>query len=138
MLTADQHLTGACLCGRLRYRLAPPLTRVNNCHCDQCKRHTGAAFATWVTLPTEQVAWEGEPVSYFQTSDFAERGFCAGCGSALVWCRLEREAMAISAGTLDDPSAVTPEDHYWGRDELPWLHMEDDLPRYDTSPPKKG
>lgn len=132
----DETLTGACLCGAIRYRLQGPPSRVNHCHCDQCKRHTGAAVATWVTLPAAQVTFEGEPVAYYRSSDFAERGFCRTCGSALVWRRLESELIDLSAGTLDAPDRLEPEDHYWAKDELPWLHMKDGLPRHHTTPAK--
>ncbi len=134
---SDGSLTGACLCGHISYRLSGAISRINHCHCDQCKRHTGAAFATWVTLPADQVRWEGAAVAYFQSSDFAERGFCARCGSTLVWRRLNGDLIDVSVGTLDDPGSVRPEDHYWGKDELPWLHMVDGLPRYDAVPPRK-
>jgi hypothetical protein len=134
MGTADAELTGACLCGRIRYRLQGPPTRVNHCHCIQCRRHTGAAFATWVTLPAARVRFEGDPIAYFRSSDIAERGFCASCGSALVWRRIDGDMIDLSAGTLDEPGRVVPDSHYWAKDEIAWLHMEDGLPRHNTSP----
>lgn len=133
---ASETLTGTCLCGAIRYQLKRPIARVNHCHCDQCKRHTGAAFATWVTLPKSQAMFEGKPVAYYRSSDFAERGFCPDCGSALVWRRIDGDLIDLSAGTLDDPDAISPEDHYWAKDAACWLRMEDGLPRHETAPKK--
>ena len=131
------HLTGACLCGAIRYRLEGPVTRINHCHCSQCKRQTGAAFATWVTLPARQAAFDGAPVAYFRSSEIAERGFCPTCGSALTWRRIGGDMIDLSAGTLDDPDAISPQDHYWAKDAVDWLHMQDGLPRHDTYPPER-
>ena len=127
-------LTGRCLCGAIRYRLAMPATRVNHCHCVQCRRQTGAAFATWVTLPRSKVTFESGSIAYYRSSDVAERGYCRDCGSALVWRRLDGDMMDLSVGTLDDPDRVTPTDHYWGKSAATWLHLDDGLPRHETFP----
>ena len=44
----DSTLEGGCLCGHIRYRASGPPHSVYHCHCEQCRRYTGAVFATGV------------------------------------------------------------------------------------------
>jgi hypothetical protein len=38
---------GRCLCGRVRYEIPGEIYSVVHCHCSMCRKHHGAAFATW-------------------------------------------------------------------------------------------
>jgi hypothetical protein len=46
-------ITGGCLCGRVRYSIdgEPPVTGV--CHCKDCQRETGSAFAVAIVVPNQ-------------------------------------------------------------------------------------
>ena len=35
-------------------------------------------------------------------------------------------------GDLDNPELITPDDHVWTKQQLPWLRIEDKLPRFPT------
>jgi hypothetical protein len=39
----------------------------------------------------------------------------------------------ITAGSLDRPEAIAPQEHIWTDSAVPWLHVEDNLPRYKRS-----
>ena len=45
------------------------------------------------------------------------------------------DRVQVSLGSLDRPGNVTPDDHVWTRSQLPWLHIDDDLPRYPRNSP---
>lgn len=79
------HLEGRCLCGAVTIRidgLHEP--RPGACHCRMCQRWTGGLFLCF-SAAEDAVAVEG-PVTRFASSAFAERAFCAVCGSHL-WMR---------------------------------------------------
>ena len=61
----------------------------------------------------------------------AQRAFCAACGSALAW-RGERnpEMIDLTVGSSDRPGALAAREHIWTENNIPWLHIADDLPRY--------
>ena len=96
--------TGGCLCGAVRYRLANA-TAFGACHCGMCRKFSGGVFLAVDAAPGD-VSWESsESLRVFPSSEWAERGFCATCGSSLFW-RLTAEGprtgtTAIAAGTLD-------------------------------------
>lgn len=123
--------TGGCLCGAVRYRSDRGPLRAVSCHCDLCRRHSGAAFLTFVHFPIDAFAWtRGEPTR-FRSSAQAERGFCAQCGSTLTMHEsVLDDRVQVSLGSLDRPQDVSPDDHVWTQSQLPWLRVEDDLPRF--------
>ena len=131
----DQVCEGGCLCGMVRYRATGEPLQVAHCHCEGCRRSTGAAFATGVCFPVEAVTWtQEEPISYKSSESFA-RLFCSRCGSSVAQYNLSTETMWPLVGTLDHPESVTPESHMFSKDQIPWVKLNDGLPRHSTFPP---
>lgn len=124
------HLTGGCLCATVRYRVTAPALCVSHCHCTFCRRAAGAAFITWMTLNSgDLVVTEGK-ITEYQSSPGVWRGFCARCGTSLTYRHAEHgEEIDLAAATLDDQSAVVPDDHLWVDSMVPWLEFADTLPR---------
>ena len=107
--------TGHCLCGAVRYTLAEFPEGYGACHCDMCRRWTGG-IELGLQVKPGGVSWDGEEhIKTYQSSEWAERGFCRTCGSNLFW-RLTMPGpmqgmMSVTAGTLDtlDGLALTAE-----------------------------
>jgi hypothetical protein len=75
-------ITGHCLCGAVTVRVAGELDpRVGACHCRMCQRWSGGLFVCF-TAAASAVSVTGE-VTRYRSSAFAERAFCARCGSHL-------------------------------------------------------
>lgn len=129
---------GGCLCGRVRWRASGRARRAVHCHCEMCRRTSGAAFATAAAFPAADVSWvKGEPTLY-RSSDEASRGFCARCGSWLSW-HTEDGVVWLTVGTFDAPHAIEPELHAWAEAQLPWTErLDDGLPRHPRSPTLTG
>ncbi len=79
----DVVLEGGCLCGNIRYRCTKSPVFVSHCHCERCRRHSGALFATDVGLPVDGFTWLHEKPTYWRSSKALERGFCSNCGSTI-------------------------------------------------------
>jgi hypothetical protein len=58
--------TGGCLCGAVRYSIdAEPLPgRQLLCHCVDCQKHTGTAFASGMAFPSDAVVLTGELATF--------------------------------------------------------------------------
>ena len=125
--------TGGCLCGDVRYKASEDPSWVGNCHCTQCQKFTGSAFQPGGRFSRDAFEWtKGRPTLY-KSSDRASRGFCGCCGSSLTW--ETSDALYILVGSLDRAEDVQPEDHVWTETWLPWLKLDDDLPRRSGPPP---
>jgi hypothetical protein len=128
--------TGGCLCRAVRYRATKAPVRAVICHCEMCRKVSEAPLLAFVHFPLYAFEWtEGEP-SYYRSSAEAERGFCSTCGSTVSMKEsVLGDRVQVSLGSLDRPGDVTPDDHVWTRSQLPWLHIDDDLPRYPRNSP---
>ena len=123
--------SGGCLCGALRYRAEADPVRVVICHCRICHRMSGAPMLCFVHFPAGAFTWlSGVPMRY-RSSPHAERGFWPRCGSTLTMHEpVIADRVQVTLGSLDEPGAVRPEDHVWAEQQLPWLRIDDDLPRF--------
>ncbi len=69
----------------------------------------------------------------YQSSKVARRGFCARCGTPLVFRNVDSDKrIGISIGSLDHPEEVRPEIHWGVESMVPWFAIDDDLPRKHT------
>ncbi|HKE93027.1 MAG TPA: GFA family protein [Povalibacter sp.] len=133
-MTDEIRFDGGCLCGAIRYRaLGQPLRGVM-CHCSMCRRHSGAPVLAFVHFPGASFTWVRGEVSWYRSSPYAERGFCAVCGST-VGMREEvlSDRVQVCVGTLDQPGRVKIDDHVWTSERIPWFDVRDDLPRFERS-----
>ena len=89
-------INGQCLCGAVCVSAQTDGPKLRACHCEMCRRHTSGAFFSIKTVPgSEQVTG---PVKTYRSSDWAERGFCADCGSTLWYATLHDGARNLAAG----------------------------------------
>ena len=133
-------MSGGCLCGAVRYRLAGEQAMVAVCHCRTCQRNTGPAFSPNVAMPSEAGTIEGEGLATYETHAGSDsppffRSFCSRCGSP-VCARGEAYPgiVFIKAGTLDDPTRVTPTAHIFCAEQLPWVQADAGTPRFPAGP----
>ena len=124
-------ITGGCLCGRVRYEAAGEASDITHCHCRTCRRANGASFVTWASFAMSSFKFtRGRPASY-QSSENVRRTFCAHCGTALTYQRLDLPAsIDVTLGSMDDPEQLRPEDHTWTESRLSWIVLADGVPAY--------
>src|SRR4051794_35871889 len=107
-------LEGGCECGKVRYRFAGPPIFVNCCHCRQCQKLSGSAFALNAMVEADRIELvEGE--QRLEVRDGAAR--CSDC-SVLLWATHPMFGAAIlflRAGTLDTAEALAPDAHFFVR-----------------------
>ena len=125
---------GGCLCGAVRYRAAAAPIRGVICHCTMCRRHSGAPALSFVHFPVREFTWVRGAPRLYQSSEFAQRGFCENCGSTLsMHEQVLAERMLVAVGSLDEPNRVRIDDHVWTKDQISWFQIADSLPRFRTN-----
>ena len=126
-------ITGGCLCGNVRYEIDEAPTDVAYCHCRMCQRSTGGLAVAGCSFRSEAIRiTRGEP-KFYRSSPIAKRGFCADCGSSLIFKRMkkgeESDFSFIYVASLDRPEDYAPTWHLGIESQPPWLQLQDNLPR---------
>ena len=129
---------GGCACGAIRYRLSAPPLIVHACHCRDCQRLTGSAFATNIWIERRFVEMDhnrlrtarlkggsGKPHEVFS---------CPDCGTAIYskYHAAPGDTVLLRAGTLDRPEMVKPDVHIFTRSKVPWFELPAGVPNFAT------
>jgi len=123
-------LAGGCLCGAIRYRVTAAPLVVSHCHCSLCRRASGAPLVTWATVPRAAYTLSQGTPRALSATPAARRTFCADCGTPLTFqAHATLDTVDVTVASLDHPAAVPPTEHVWTASRLPWLALDDDLPR---------
>lgn len=123
---------GHCLCGAVRFAFDPQAVLGRNlCHCESCRRATGAPVTAWITVRDTGWRWSVGRPAVRASSPGVRRGSCGACGSPLSYASDARPGETdLLAAALVDPATYRPARHdHWG-ERLPWLRIEDDLPKH--------
>ncbi|MGB5744654.1 MAG: GFA family protein [Sedimenticolaceae bacterium] len=133
-------ISGGCLCGAIRYRAETEPVMVAVCHCTTCQKNSGSAFSTNIALPVEAVEFTGDtPASYEERASADSppfyRAFCSRCGSPVSGRGDAYPGIIfVKAGTLDDPSWVSPSVHIWCTEKQPWVTLDHSTPQLPAGP----
>jgi hypothetical protein len=101
-----------------------------NCHCRDCQRATGSAYAAFAIFAKAAVSLQGEP-RYHKvvggSGKAIERGFCPNCGNPVtVKLGVVPDVIAFHAASLDDPARYKPSMDLFTGSAHPWDLMHDD------------
>ena len=91
---------GHCLCGAVKFTVKAMNNSVDACHCGMCRRWGGGPLMS--ISCGKDVTFEGEEnITVYDSSDWAERGFCKLCGSHLFYRLKEANDHELSAGLFE-------------------------------------
>ena len=132
-------ITGRCECGRIRYEAGGDIEDFSHCHCSQCRRLHGAAFATFAAVSRDEFRYvSGESVlKVYASSEFNDRVFCAECGSnILVDARQDPDLHYICMGTVYGDPACPVGYHAYAGSKAAWYEITDGLEQFDAESPE--
>lgn len=126
---------GGCLCGAILYQVDGPALQTSYCHCEDCRKASGAPAVAWTFFKTGSLRWiKGQP----KIIGFAgrERSFCGECGSPLMFFDPSLpDYFEMNTCTFMDPQAYAPTDQCWVEDRIPWASQVHQLPEYEHTSP---
>jgi hypothetical protein len=70
-----------------------------------------------------------ENISWYQSSAKVRRGFCATCGSSLLWDPPARDWIAIAMGAFDTPTSTHLDRHIFVAEKGDYYEIADGLPQ---------
>ena len=117
---------GSCLCAAVRYELLTTPKAVSYCHCGQCRKGHGAAFASYASIARSalRILHGADKITTYSSSPTVVREFCSQCGSTLFWSRSEGEFadwISIALGTLDTPFVAQKQKHVYLDSPVHWV-----------------
>ena len=124
--------TGGCLCGSVRFEVTEQPNSGAYCYCKMCQRWSGSVLTSWAGFRNEDFRCTRGEIKFYKSSDFAERGFCADCGSSIVQRGLKDDWLGIATGSFDHSEEFPPRAHCGIENQVSWLKVDDDLPRETT------
>lgn len=129
---SERELTGACLCGAVRYGVADAFVYAMNCHCAKCRRTTGSAFKPMAGIERGRfrlLAGADALLVYGDPAD-AHDVHCARCGSMTHSVVRDGGWVHVTLGTLIDVPTIRPTEHIFVGSKADWHEITDDLPQY--------
>jgi hypothetical protein len=131
-------ITGGCLCGKVRYSAEADPMFTGVCHCHNCQKASGSAFAIVVAVPQAALSVQGNLKTYEDKGDSGKpmyRRFCPECGSTVMdEASVMPGALMIQAGSLDDPSWLKPNMQIYCDSAQPWVSLAGEWQRFPKMP----
>lgn len=101
-----------CRCGKLQAICDGEPVRVSVCHCLDCQKRTGSAFAAQARWPDDKVTLVGEAKTWIRTADSGHKAtyrFCPNCGSTVTYVIEGWPGVtAVPLGAFADPDFPAP------------------------------
>lgn len=123
-------VTGSCLCGGVKFSVAAFTRPVVACHCSQCRKTAGHYVAATKANNSDLTIVSDETLTWYRSSEEAERGFCNRCGGNLFWRPVGGTTTSIMAGPLDAPTGLKLAYHIFAEDAGDYYEIGDDVPVY--------
>lgn len=130
-------IEGHCECGAVRYRVEGDVHDYSHCHCSQCRRLHGAAFASFAGVRRDdfRLLSGADMIRSYASSPSHDRRFCGNCGSnLLVALTDEPEDYYLAMGTIDGDPALPPAYHIFVGSKAPWYEIADTAPQFEAFP----
>ncbi len=126
---------GSCLCGKVRFEITSEIKDIVFCHCSNCRKAQGSAFATNANVSKDGfrfVSGEDDLTSY-QSSPQRVKYFCKHCGSPIISKNSSQpDIVRIRLGSIEGDIKEKPKAHIFVGSKANWEEINDNLPKYDT------
>ena len=131
---------GSCLCGKVRFEITGEIQNIIYCHCSQCRKAQGSAFATNGNVDLEKfkfVSGENELTGYKSTPG-QTKYFCKYCGSPIISKNHSSpDKVRVRLGTIESDIMERPTAHIFVKSKANWEKIEGDLPQYESYEPDR-
>lgn len=131
-------VTGGCLCGSVRFEISGPIRNIVHCHCSQCRKAQGSAFATngIVKAADFRLLCGQDTLTGYESSPGQTKYFCRVCGSPIMSRTAARPGQVrVRLGTIESDIEARPMAHIFASSKAEWETIRGDLPRYDAYEP---
>ena len=125
---------GSCLCGTIKFTLSADIKDIVYCHCSQCRKAQGSAFATNANVEQDSFNFiSGEDnLSAYDYSEEQTKFFCKTCGSPIMSKNTNNpDTVRIRLGTIESDITERPSAHIFVSSKANWEEISGSLPQYE-------
>lgn len=129
----SQLLEGGCFCGQVVYTLEGPTDFAGFCHCQSCRRASGAPLLAWTSVPEHRFRLLSgfEVLRSYSRSGEVTWDFCGHCGTTLFYrSPSASEKVYVTIASLTSPLDRPLESHVSFEEKPLWVDLSPNLPRY--------
>jgi hypothetical protein len=128
--------TGGCQCGAVRYQLDGEPNDVALCHCEGCRKSSGAPVMAWAGYAEARMTVTKGAPKVINSSGKSFRSFCSACGTGLFYRNEEflPGVVEVTLGSLDKPESLAPTLHIQAAEQLAWMKRAHELPVVERFP----
>jgi hypothetical protein len=116
-----------CQCGLVTIGCEGEPVRVSACHCFDCQKRSGSAFATQARFKSTQVEIAGETRCFIRVGDSGteiSQYFCPTCGTGMYYqLASEPELLAVAVGLFSDLEFPAPQFSMWEKRKHHWVQI---------------
>ena len=94
------------MCGVIKVTAMQASTLIGACHCSSCRRWSGGPFLS-VDSGTQVTFSGAENIGIYDSSEWAERGFCKQCGTHLFYRLKHNQQHNLPVGLFGNPQNFT-------------------------------
>ena len=119
-------LKGSCLCGAVTYSVGETFEAFYLCHCAQCQKVTGSAFAPNIISAIDNIEWHSglaQVITFHHPNRQFSKAFCTKCGSGLPHVNKAGTSLVIPAGSLDEMPEIVPTANLFTPESPGWLQQ---------------
>ncbi len=130
-------ISGHCECGKVKYQIDGEINDFSHCHCSQCRRLHGAAYASFAGVSRDDFTYlSGETdLASYASSSTHDRVFCQRCGSnILVALDDEPDDYYVALGTVNGNPELPTGYHIFVGSKAPWHSIQDGLEQHEEFP----
>jgi len=131
----ENKVNGSCLCGAIVFEAEIIPEKIFNCHCSQCRKSHGAAFATQAFAKGETLKFlKGEELISEYSGHGGVRVFCSKCGSRLMNYTPDKQYLSLALSNIDSEFHGKPVAHAFVGSKANWHEPSTDIPSFKRIP----
>ena len=127
---------GRCHCGAVSFDIHGPMRGVIECYCESCRRISGGLWhGTAAKLSNIEIHDAAGALTWYRSSDKAQRGFCNRCGSSLFYRRDGGDRLVIAGGNLEGLSGLALVARIFTGESADYGNWQSEAPTFEAWPP---
>ena len=132
--------TGGCLCGSVRFAIHGPISNIVCCHCSQCRKAQGSAYATNGIVKSDdfRIVSGADALTGYASTLGQTKYFCKTCGSPIMSKNIARpDQVRVRLGTIESDIVERPAAHIFATSKANWDDITGELPQYEGYEPER-